>query len=133
MTDTPTPIKSVGYVILFVDDMTRSVGFYRDTLGVPVRFEDPNWTELDTAGTTVALHLAGDDKASAGGSPELVFQVEDVLDTRTRLAEGGLAIEAPKVVHEAGPDQVGVSCLFKDPDGHTVSVYGLASRGALSS
>jgi len=26
------------------------------------------------------------------------------------------------VVHEAGPGQVGVSCIFEDPNGNTLSV-----------
>jgi len=31
------------YVIMFVDDMSAGVAFYRDTLGLPLRFADPEW------------------------------------------------------------------------------------------
>ena len=47
-----------SYVIVFVSDMARSVAFYRDVLGLPLEFESPKWTEFETPGTTVALHIA---------------------------------------------------------------------------
>ena len=40
----------VNYAIVFVSDMTRSVIFYRDVLGLPLRFESPGWTEFATEG-----------------------------------------------------------------------------------
>jgi lactoylglutathione lyase len=43
-------------VIVFVSDMKRSVAFYRDVLGLPLRFESSHWTEFATAGATLALH-----------------------------------------------------------------------------
>ena len=47
-----------SHAIIFVSDMARSVAFYRDVLGLPLRFESPEWTEFDTPGSTLALHLA---------------------------------------------------------------------------
>jgi lactoylglutathione lyase len=38
--------------------MDKSVTFYRDVLGLPVRHESHKWTEFDTGSTTLALHLA---------------------------------------------------------------------------
>ena len=48
----------VNYVIVFVSDMKRSVSFYRDVLGLPLRFESPEWTEFATEGATLALHAS---------------------------------------------------------------------------
>jgi catechol 2,3-dioxygenase-like lactoylglutathione lyase family enzyme len=42
----------VSYAIVFVSDMQASVAFYRDVLGMPLRFESPNWSELATGGAT---------------------------------------------------------------------------------
>ncbi|MCI0743088.1 MAG: VOC family protein [Gemmataceae bacterium] len=50
----------VNYAIVFVSDMKRSVAFYRDVLGLPLRFESPGWTELATEGATLALHASED-------------------------------------------------------------------------
>lgn len=48
----------VSYAIVFVSEMKRSVTFYRDVLGMALRFESPGWTEFATEGATLALHLA---------------------------------------------------------------------------
>ena len=37
----------VNYAMVFVSDMKRAVAFYRDALGLPLRFESPHWTEVD--------------------------------------------------------------------------------------
>lgn len=35
----------VSHAIVFVSDMQRSVAFYRDVVGLSLRFESPGWTE----------------------------------------------------------------------------------------
>jgi lactoylglutathione lyase len=47
----------VSYAIVSVSDMKRSVAFYRDVLGLPLKFESPGWTEFATEGATLALHM----------------------------------------------------------------------------
>ncbi len=42
----------LNYAIVFVSDMKRSVGFYRDVLGLPLKFESPGWTEFAIEGAT---------------------------------------------------------------------------------
>jgi lactoylglutathione lyase len=37
--------------------MKRAVKFYRDVVGLPLKFESPGWTEFATAGATLALHV----------------------------------------------------------------------------
>ncbi len=46
----------LNYAIIFVSDMKRSIAFYRDVVGMPLRFESPDWTEFATEGATIALH-----------------------------------------------------------------------------
>jgi catechol 2,3-dioxygenase-like lactoylglutathione lyase family enzyme len=48
----------VSHAIVFVGDMNRSVEFYRDTVGLTLRFQSPGWTEFATDGATLALHAA---------------------------------------------------------------------------
>lgn len=69
----------VNFAIAFVRDMKRSVAFYRDVLGMPLRFEPTHWTEFatdgggDGGGATLALHLTDDpgsqDPAKGGAEP----------------------------------------------------------------
>jgi predicted enzyme related to lactoylglutathione lyase len=52
-----TPFVKFTYTIQFVADMDRAVAFYRDTLGLPLKFASPHWTEFATGETTLAPDL----------------------------------------------------------------------------
>ena len=58
----------VSYAIVFVSDMRRSVSFYRDLIGLPLRFETPGWSEFATDGATFALHVSGPAHGDASDS-----------------------------------------------------------------
>ena len=40
--------KQIDYTMVVVSDMDRSVEFYRDKLGIPLKFQSPDWTEFQT-------------------------------------------------------------------------------------
>jgi catechol 2,3-dioxygenase-like lactoylglutathione lyase family enzyme len=61
--------SQISYVMVTVSDMARSVAFYRDVLGLPLRFESPQWTEFETPGTTLALHGGGVPATYQPGEP----------------------------------------------------------------
>jgi lactoylglutathione lyase len=48
----------VGTVILLVADMDRSVKFYKELLGLPVKTktQSPDWVEFFNRETTLSLH-----------------------------------------------------------------------------
>jgi lactoylglutathione lyase len=46
------------YAIKFVADMDKAVKFYRDVLGLQLKFESPGWSEFVTGETTLALLVA---------------------------------------------------------------------------
>ena len=75
----------VNYAIIFVSDMKRSVAFYRDIIGAPLKFESPGWTEFATEGATLALRQGNappQDTAVQGaeraGQCRTGFQVADL-------------------------------------------------------
>ena len=86
------------YVMKFVSDMDAAVAFYRDVVGLPVKFTSPEWSEFATGETTLALHPASE-KNPAGGV-ELGFTVED-LDAfhRETTAKGVRYTQAPHALH----------------------------------
>ena len=43
-----TATMKFNYVIEFVTDMDRAVKFYRDALGLPLKFQSPGWSEFST-------------------------------------------------------------------------------------
>jgi lactoylglutathione lyase len=57
----------VNYCIILVSSMPRSVAFYRDVVGMPLRFESPDWIEFNTDGATWALHSCDSAAPAAAG------------------------------------------------------------------
>jgi len=102
----------VNYAIVFVSDMKRAVSFYRDVVGLPLRFESPGWTEFATDGATLALHA---DEHPGRCRPGL--SVPDLDAFHRRMVEENVqCLQAPKEVFGARVAQ------YVDPDGLTISV-----------
>jgi len=78
----------LNYVIKFVSDMPRAVSFYRDVLGLPLKFESPGWTEFATGETTLALHPASD--KNHAGTLQLGFGVTDIQASYDKMAGSGV-------------------------------------------
>ena len=70
------------YAIKYVADMDRSVAFYRDKLGLELKFDSPFWSEFATGETVLAIHPASDEKPA--GSVELGFGVDDLAEFDAR-------------------------------------------------
>jgi hypothetical protein len=49
-----------SHSILFVADMGRAIAFYRDVMGLPLKFQSPSWSEFETGSVTLALHPASE-------------------------------------------------------------------------
>lgn len=117
----------VNYVIIFVSDMSASISFYRDVVGLPLRFESPAWTEFATEGATWALHHevegSGPGEARADQSPadrsqgkagncRPGFSVADLDEFHRRMVDRGVpCLQPPKDVFGARVAQ------YQDPDG----------------
>lgn len=61
----------LNYAIVFVSDMKRAVAFYRDVVGLPLKFESPGWTEFASGGATLALHAHTPDEPAGRCRPGL--------------------------------------------------------------
>src|SRR5262245_34406438 len=107
----------LNYAIKFVSDMNAAVRFYRDTLGLTLRFESPFWSEFDTGETKLALHPASDENPA--GSVQLGLGVEDLDRFHADALASGIAFTSePREVH-------GVRIArFRDPEGAEISVSG---------
>jgi lactoylglutathione lyase len=109
-----------SHAIIFVSDMDRSIAFYRDVLGLPVRFESAKWTEFDTPGCTLALHLA-DDLGPAGPPQDAIpagvchpsYAVEDLDDFHQEMVARGVPCLQPPKEEDFGGRLAG----YADPDG----------------
>jgi lactoylglutathione lyase len=88
-----TLAPSLRYVIEFVADMDRAIHFYRDTLGLPVRFESPEWSELSTGDVTLALHRSSEENPA--GTLQLGFTAADLPAACQQLVERGVRFTQP--------------------------------------
>ncbi|HYT27805.1 MAG TPA: VOC family protein, partial [Ktedonobacteraceae bacterium] len=83
--------RQLDYVIVYVSDMQRSLAFYRDVLGLTLKFTSPGWTEFVTGSTTVALHTTRGEKSTEvpslppAGQAQLGFTVDDLQATYEAL------------------------------------------------
>ncbi len=121
----------INYLIVFVSDMQRSVAFYRDVMGLPLKFDSPEWTEFETEGVILALHV------SDGPNPETDrpqehragqchpgFGVTDLDEFHERMvAKNVPCIQPPK-------DAFGARIArYADPDGLAIAVSQQGSAG----
>ncbi len=83
------------YAIKYVADMDKAVAFFRDNMGLSLRFQSPGWSEFATGDVTLALHLATADEPA--GTTELGFRTQDVV--AAYAANSVAFVEAPRDVH----------------------------------
>ncbi len=114
----------LGYVILYVADLTASIGFYRDVLGVPYRFCDAGYAEFATGHTRLGLYearraawLTGRPVAP-GPAAEIVFLVPDVDAQSRRLA----ALDVPVLSGPTDRPWGHRTLHVADPDGFVVEL-----------
>lgn len=81
------------YIMKFVTDMDRAVHFHRDTLGLPLKFQSPGWSEFSTGDVTLALHPAREGKPA--GSVELGFHIADLETLHAQGEASGLTFVGP--------------------------------------
>jgi len=106
------------YVMEFVENMTRAVAFYRDVVGLPLKFESPHWSEFSTGETTLALHPASN--TNAAGKVEIGFSVSDLQAFHDAMVAKGVKFPLAPTKQDFG----GVLAQFQDPDGASVTVSG---------
>jgi len=115
--------EHVDYVMIMVSDMSRSVRFYRDQLGIPLKSESPEWTEFETGTTVLALHGGGKPNVASqepkAGTASIGFYVENLEQTFNELKGKGIVFTMPPTDRDEEMIKLAV-CL--DPDGLPISI-----------
>ena len=118
-------IATLNRIIVFVGDVQRCAGFYRDAFDLrEIPGEDPSgWQELDAGPCRLAFHKAhgpdGPIDAPTGGpgNPhKIVFFAEDVAAVRATLLDRGVEMGAIRTFGEL------TICDGSDPEGHRFQV-----------
>lgn len=113
-------VSKVAYFILYVQDMTKAIEFYK-SIGLKPGYESAEWTEFD-AGIKFALHGWCSDSCGEYKAQEtnISFGVNSLKATYETFKTMGIKVMGePKQVCESG------YCFsFQDPSGNTLNVYG---------
>lgn len=118
----------IDYAVVFVTDMQRAVEFYRDTVGVPLKFQSPGWTEFATEGSTLALHatdkVGSGDSDGTAGTCRTGFTVSDLDEFHQRMLNAEVPCnQEPREVFGHRIAQ------YVDPDGMVFGVSELRAVG----
>ena len=91
-------IKGIQNVYVAATDLGKSVQFYRDVLGLPLKFQDGDrWAQFDIGGTSFSISSANDGRAVPGQGAVTIFEVNDLEAAFTTLRERGASIEGELV------------------------------------
>jgi catechol 2,3-dioxygenase-like lactoylglutathione lyase family enzyme len=88
-------IKRVDTIILLVNNIEKSVRFYRDKIGMSLKFKSPGWAEFVIGDVHLALHR-NDSKTPEDCTPQVPagvsvnVEVDDIDEMLVRLAALGI-------------------------------------------
>ncbi len=115
-------VKKVGNVILAVKDIDKSVAFYHDLIGLPIKNQRRSWVDLGTSGGLLSLHPASLTAEHIGSSIDngisIGFLVGDVKSAVEELKSKGVKVYRDIVEREAGKN-----AIVLDPDEYMVSLF----------
>jgi predicted enzyme related to lactoylglutathione lyase len=102
-------------VVVYTQDMSRAIEFYRDTLGLQPTFESEHWTTFSTGACTLALHAGTQ-------APDPTFLVDDLDAARNSLEAAGVSVT------EIREPTAGLRVFdARDPDGNRFSIESTAA------
>jgi catechol 2,3-dioxygenase-like lactoylglutathione lyase family enzyme len=113
-------------IVVCTRDRARSTAFYRDTLGLPLAYEDNLAAVFQIGGVTLRVSTVPD--FTPHEHTILGFTVPDVVATVKALREEGLVFNRYPAFTQ---DELGILTVpggtvqvawFKDPDGNVLSV-----------
>jgi len=114
-------IKHLGSVIIAVSNLEKSVKFYNEIIGMPIKNKRENWVELGKQGATVILHPATT-KINTGTSIEngivIGLVVGDIQSAVQELKSQNVTISRDIESHKAG-----TNAIVLDPDKYMISLF----------
>jgi predicted enzyme related to lactoylglutathione lyase len=111
-------ISGIGYANVFVSDIDRAVGFYRDKLGLKLNFADAEhgYASLQAGPISLGLALPADRPELVGGHTGIGLMVDDLVAEHARLVGLDVKFSMPPEHQPWG----GFMALVDDPDGNVL-------------
>ena len=113
--------RQFSHVMLYVNDVSRAVAWYCDTLGFAINFNDaPHYASVKHDELKLRLDLHPDRKGTnVGHGAEIYFLVDQIDAAVAALRAKGLTVPDPR---SEGGGAVWFTS-FKDSEGNTLGVW----------
>lgn len=117
LAQSPAPDLKASMVVLGVSDLSRSVDFYKQILGLTSAPAPGDLPMFRAGNLLIVLNQA---LSGSSGAFELVFTVDSVGSVRNQLASRGC-----RFVSDSKEVAKGIwAATFADPDGHRLTLFG---------
>jgi lactoylglutathione lyase len=120
-------IKHLGSIIIAVSNIEKSIHFYHDIIGLPIKNKRENWVELGRDVGSVILHPSTR-PINTGTSLEngivIGLVVGDIASAVQELKSKNVTIYRDIISHKAGKN-----CIALDPDKYMVSLFEPSTEG----
>jgi len=114
-------IRHLGSVIIAVSNLEKSVSFYNEVIGLPIKQKRANWVELAKEGATVILHPAAK-PINTGTSIDNGIVIGLVVgDIESAVQE--LKSKKVQIYRDIVSQKAGKNCIVLDPDKYMVSLF----------
>jgi predicted enzyme related to lactoylglutathione lyase len=111
--------SGVATVWMPVEDMSRAIRFYGQTLGIRVKSEGDEWSELDANGIMIGLNGREATHGGRSGGAMLTLQPDGSLDDEVdRLTDAGVQFDGEVSEHPWGR-----IASFKDSEGNDLQLF----------
>ena len=115
-------IKRISNVILAVKDLQKSINFYHEVLGMPIKNQRENWVDLGQTGALLSLHPAKESEPHSGTSINNGVLVGVVIgEVESAVAE--LKEKNVKVYRDVEEKDAGKNAIIVDPDDYMISLF----------
>ncbi|HLE45859.1 MAG TPA: VOC family protein [Thermoplasmata archaeon] len=111
----PLSKANCGEVFLWVRDFGRMKAFYHEALGLPIKYENPHFAELNAGRLSIALHEERETH-TAGNNWFMEFLVGNIDAVVAELRKRGVSV---------GPvrdEDFGRVTSFRDPEGNEIGL-----------
>ncbi len=110
---------AIDHVWFWVSDIDRSVGFFRDTVGLALlRRDGDDWAELDAGPVRLGLHAGRPEMRELPHGGTVVLRVEDLDASKLALEGRGVVFDE----HVGEVEGRARFASFADPDGNALQI-----------